>query len=1857
MTQGYGLKLATLVFCLLHFTPPIYSATLSSYLVSSFTPPDADSDLPFNHITINNYITGDVYIGARERLYQLNTALTLKHTVDTGSCRSPNEDNTNNNRLLAVAPSPEDKLITCGGCDGFCETRSLTNISHDVVRHDSSGTQYVVTTSDTPIVGAVLLGADYQEDGVGTADERLYLFTGISDASLTFRSISKHNLFDLKNEQHVTQPLSSAPQIIFKYLIAYRENLFYFMFRGNIQNNAHLGRLCRNSLDEQLASYTEIQLQCGSHNEIQSGHIGAAGSQLADSFSMESTDDLLYAVFGSESSSALCIYKMSDVEQSIDDAAKGCSRSGDTRGTESNYLQDSTCNSVSVNIEPPDAVLCTAFQIEDGSTTRYYQYASGVNPLSPSLIIPLGAASPTSIVTTIERQHTLAIIGDTQGNLQKVNIVNSTFGYVYETVPLGSGSVLRELFLDESTEQLTLATTSDQGSQVLKLNLANCGQYQTCDECIGGNGGNDGDPYCGWCTLEKRCTRYEACDLPEQPSRWLSYNALQCVSISDVQPDNLPYDVTDQQITITVQQLPRLTDSFQYRCAFGTYEVDAATSGDTLTCTSPPANEVPPIPAGSYFVSVDLSIVSTETKVKFVATDFSFFGCSLIKSCSACVTVDFPCDWCVYDNKCTDDSSSECQAGDTVIIGDNNHVGSGNRGQEFCPQLLGATESFLIPVNIPSRFSLSAKNLPTDPSQGLQRYECILDIEGEEVRVASAEFTETYILCNDKEYIYDENAIQKNISVSVKWNGQNTIDDHSDSFVTLYKCSINGGSCSRCLSQEATPSVLNCGWCGDDCNVIQSDVCQNNGFLHQNETQQCPSPVITKFNPMSGPIGGRTRLEVIGTDIGVVFEDVLQIHIQDLECDKTDMDEYYQAGQSVSCMTSISTEVLSEPIGITVMSGNGNKTGQSTQDFQYRDPALTGFYPIEGPVAGGTEVTIIGENLDTGRDITARFGDADCKVINVERTSAICMTSEITENNQVSVTLTMVFDGVEREFNGYQFSYMPNPRIDDIDTTATIMAGGLDIILTGDRFDLIQEPLIEVTSLATSASNSELCNGTATILICPTPSFPDNDSSSTRKRRAPDSMTANLTFDFDGYIIDGGTIEYFPDPVYYSFSADGAIYSSKNQRLEINGMNLDLASTEDDVQVFLGPDGECNVDFLKVDILGCQLPETQPQPGYLNGTQGAGGTRNLPAVTILHGNLVFHPGFVSAWASNNNSQLAAIISIAVVGIIVTITLMVIVLIWLRKKQRLAQRAKEEVEMVRSNILKRIQEVSNTSLDLSGADDRVQKHGVPFRGHVDYVTMMLFKGLGVHPETTDPEYMEDFMEHSVISFYRMLKKKDNLMDFIRQLERKKEHHGREREIIASLLAISLISEGMAIHFTDVLLSLVEDEIRKASESRRRMDALFINTETITERLLSSWFALVMFSYMETYTFYPLYMLYQAIKTQTEKGPIDEGTGEAYYTLEYSKLFDQIIQFHSLALDVVDEDGHIYLHVSALDVDTVKQVKKKVLDSMWREGYCLLPRDVDAVDVVWVQGNGQSVLLQETSEGQGKTIANTITSYGIRNGDCVALIPKQYGQASMIDEYQTLDLKEVSSDKYESLLLPTSVDVLGAQLTQEGSNVIHLKDLEEQAKMKESAMPHHIQQKRENLDRNLAIPHMLTMKAAISPCVDGVFEVMFKKPDIVPLPIKHLFDTFDDLAVKYTEGVHPEVKSEKWKKNCLSNFWCSVLTNLPSLFEMPRSETADRCVDILADALGHVTKSMSLQTQEEPDQLPYYKEYPLYRQMLTSFCNEIANQPRASPGKVNKACSNVSKEFKGQFSNLSNMMHLYNCTKSDVENLLK
>ena len=91
-------------------------------------------------------------------------------------------------------------------------------------------------------------------------------------------------------------------------------------------------------------------------------------------------------------------------------------------------------------------------------------------------------------------------------------------------------------------------------------------------------------------------------------------------------------------------------------------------------------------------------------------------------------------------------------------------------------------------------------------------------------------------------------------------------------------------------------------------------------------------------------------------------------------------------------------------------------------------------------------------------------------------------------------------------------------------------------------------------------------------------------------------------------------------------------------------------------------------------------------------------------------------------------------------------------------------------------------------------------------------------------------------------------------------------------------------------------------RNALSAFIRTDDLLTSNMNITwptyPFLFSPFFSSSLLVLPQVYGVYPLYMLYQAGKTQAEKGPIDVVTGDAYYTLEFSKLLNQEIDFHSL-----------------------------------------------------------------------------------------------------------------------------------------------------------------------------------------------------------------------------------------------------------------------------------------------------------------------------------------------------------------------
>ena len=97
------------------------------------------------------------------------------------------------------------------------------------------------------------------------------------------------------------------------------------------------------TIDNEFKSYSEITLECqgasssSKYNLIQAAYVGPAGADLASSLGLSAGDDVFYGVFAKNqgvdgnvpsSQSALCIYRLEDIEERFIDGIFGCLHDG-----------------------------------------------------------------------------------------------------------------------------------------------------------------------------------------------------------------------------------------------------------------------------------------------------------------------------------------------------------------------------------------------------------------------------------------------------------------------------------------------------------------------------------------------------------------------------------------------------------------------------------------------------------------------------------------------------------------------------------------------------------------------------------------------------------------------------------------------------------------------------------------------------------------------------------------------------------------------------------------------------------------------------------------------------------------------------------------------------------------------------------------------------------------------------------------------------------------------------------------------------------------------------------------------------------------------------------------------------------------------------------------------------------------------------------------------------------------------------------------------------------------------------------------------------------------------------------------
>lgn len=968
--------------------------------------------------------------------------------------------------------------------------------------------------------------------------------------------------------------------------------------------------------------------------------------------------------------------------------------------------------------------------------------------------------------------HTLAFLGTSDGWVKKV-LLSGPLPGEYEKIMVDNGNpILPDTLLAPKQDSLYVLSTKS----VTKMLIEHCGIYTNCSSCL-----ESRDPFCGWCSLEKRCTVRSACQRDQSASRWLSLGTgQQCIDFEMVLPDRIPIS---QQTTVQliIRTLPELPYNAKYKCVFGNSDpIDANVTDNGLVCQTPQLRTRPMIEPGKDHVSVPLSVRSSETNKDFVSRSFSFYDCTRHDSCRKCVQSQWGCNWCIYDNKCVHNVTF-CRNTGSVI-----------NDQSYCPHFKYNAAPILLPNKVPKEIRLEVENLPR-PQNSHAGFVCHVDIEGAHMVLPARVENSKFVVCERTPYSYEASSSECEARVEIHWNRNHYIDSTA---ITLYKCDILGShrehaDCSLCVTRD---KKYQCTWCGNQC--VYNETC-----AHGN-ANECPRPRIDMIKPLSGPIEGGTLITIEGSNLGIREEDVRgKIRVGDVPCELVN----YEISVKIECRTGAVPREMTASVKV------GNEAGytESSVQFQYKDIKLEGLHPTIGPRSGGTKLSVIGKYLNIGSKILAYLDNYVCE-INVTQASnsrLTCVTSA-SESPEHVRTLTLMIDGANRTLScnrhPYMYSdcsiynYTVDPKIHQIKPLKSFISGGRMITVHGSNLDSIQKPEIEVLIDDTAVNKSTCFVINPNQMECPSPPVNSkfyeyvNDKTKMKNRGNTVPTDAYTTLDYTtssigsnaevaalkiretqlsfqiSFIMDNvqsvkdlnkhfenlrSTLVYVEDPVYYPFEDSEKSY--KGDTLVIEGENLNIASDESDVNVTIGM-MPCNVTSLAMSQLVCTPPKQQPDATDENGVEQT--NTGLPLVVVRVGRSLRYPiGHLRYDLNKSLTSTQAIFVFIVIASLAVVVILTAVLILYRRKSTQAEREYKRIQIqmdtLESNVrMECKQAFAELQTDMTDLAADIENSGIPTLDHVNYIMKVFFPGVTNHPILNTPKVRFFHLAPDLYQFY-------------------------------------------------------------------------------------------------------------------------------------------------------------------------------------------------------------------------------------------------------------------------------------------------------------------------------------------------------------------------------------------------------------------------------------------------------------------------------------------------------------------------
>ncbi|CAC5373741.1 PLXNA [Mytilus coruscus] len=425
-------------------------------------------------------------------------------------------------------------------------------------------------------------------------------------------------------------------------------------------------------------------------------------------------------------------------------------------------------------------------------------------------------------------------------------------------------------------------------------------------------------------------------------------------------------------------------------------------------------------------------------------------------------------------------------------------------------------------------------------------------------------------------------------------------------------------------------------------------------------------------------------------------------------------------------------------------------------------------------------------------------------------------------------------------------------------------------------------------------------------------------------------------------------------------------------------------------------------------------------------------------------------------------------------------------------------------------------------------------------------------------------------------------------------RKKKRRTTKEFRMELLTREEIIREASREEFADAQMSirdiksdLVTSRVPFCNYQTYILHQLFPNQDITTNILLQD---------LESHSGMQLFMLYKAVQTIVEMGPIDALTGNSKNTISEEKLLKMRIKHQTMTLQI-DLNGNSDQHypVNVLDCDTISQVKQKCCAQIYKNKPASEIPNSNELSLEWQEGRAGKLSLNDidnTSErNSGLVSLNTLKHYMVTDNSRMALMYRQHDEEEACVNSSRFGTQSVRSE-----------DI--ALLVQEKGD----EEEPETHKWHLSNLPDDVKSTREVDYGDIFLNRLFQTKLLLADYIDSTFEGLVDQQSL-SISIRYFFCMLDRFGKDYK--IDSEVL-QSWKIECYATqIWAPLIGKPDILFDVNVPGHVEPCLDILRQVVVEsFTQTAHEVNKESPtQQLLFHKDKLRYRDLIDPFFTRV------------------------------------------------